>query len=210
VNAQPPAVRASDEERERTVELLRAHAGDGRLTLEELADRIESAYACRTREELDAVTADLPTASAQPTAPAKQRRRPKRLTGVLFGSVERKGRWRLARRALVFVGFGDANIDLRQSQIDGDVATITAYVFFGNVDFFVPEGVEVDLGGFTVFGHRGDQGEDVLPARSSPLVRVRVYSLFGTSDVWRIPHNAKGTYGELIKSVRRAQKLGAG
>jgi uncharacterized protein DUF1707 len=209
VSAQPPTVRASDEERERTVELLRRHAGDGRLTLEELADRIESAYASRTRDELEAVTVDLPAAPSG--APPKERRRPKRLTGVVFGSVERKGRWRLARRALVLIGFGDANIDLRQAQLDSDVVTITAFVVFGNADFFVPEGVDVDLGGLTVFGHRGEHGDDVPAVHSGPFVRVRVFSLFGTSDVWRIPHGAQGTYGQLIKSVRRGQKqLGAG
>jgi hypothetical protein len=207
VSAQPPAVRASDAERERTVDLLRSHAGDGRLTLEELAERIESAYASRTREELDAATADLPLATS--TVQATQRR-PKRLTGVVFGSVERKGRWRLPRRPLVAVVFGDADIDLRQAQIDADAVTITALIFFGNVDFFVPEGVDIDLGGFTVFGHRGEHGEDVPPSSHSPFVRVRVYSLFGTSDVWRIPRGATGTYRELMKAARRARRRGAG
>src|SRR5436309_446338 len=79
----------------------------------------------------------------------------KHLTGVLFGGVERKGRWRVPHRSLVIVGFGDANIDLRHAQIDGDVVTITAFIGFGNADFFVPEAVDVDLGGLTVFGHRG-------------------------------------------------------
>ena len=113
MSAQPPAVRASDAERERTVDLLRTHAGDGRLSLEELAQRIDATYASRTREELETVTADLPLAVTGPGQ--TPRRGAKRLTGVVFGSVERKGRWRLPRRALVFVGFGDADIDLRLS-----------------------------------------------------------------------------------------------
>src|SRR5205085_550699 len=111
------------------------------------------------------------------------RRRPKWLTGVVFGSTERKGRWRLPRFALLMVLFGDADIDLRKAEIGGSIVTITAFVLFGNADFYVPTGVDVDLGGFTVFGHRGEHGEEADPAPDAPLVRIRTFSLFGTSDV---------------------------
>jgi hypothetical protein len=211
VSAEPPALRASDAERERAVELLRAHAGEGRLTLEELAQRIEKAYACRTREELDMVTADLPTkTAAAPTPKPKPLRRARRLTGVLFGAVERKGRWRVARRSIVVVGFGDADIDLRDAQIDGNEASITAFIAFGNADFYVPEGVDVDHGGLAIFGNRSDNGRDVAPSPDAPFLRIRVYTMFGNSDLWRIPAGAKGTYRELIRSVRKARELGAG
>jgi len=39
-----PALRASDAERERTVVLLREHAAQGRLTLEEFTKRMSAAY----------------------------------------------------------------------------------------------------------------------------------------------------------------------
>jgi hypothetical protein len=208
MSAEPPALRASDAERERTVELLRAHAGDGRLTLEELAQRIETAYAARTREELERVTADLPAPTA---APARaRRRRATRFTGVAFGDVVRKGRWRLAPRSLIVVSFGNADIDLRDAQIDGNEATITAFIAFGNADFYVPEGVDVDHGGLAIFGNRSDNGRDVAPSPDAPFLRIRVYTMFGNSDLWRIPAGAKGTYRELIRSVRKARELGAG
>src|SRR5439155_17277911 len=104
VSADPPALRASDAERERAVELLRAQAGEGRLTLEELAQRIETAYASRTREELERITADLPAATAA-SAPAP-RRRSTRFTWVALGDVERKGRWRIAGQSSLVVAFG--------------------------------------------------------------------------------------------------------
>jgi hypothetical protein len=198
-----PALRASDAERDQTIGLLRGHAVSGRLTLEEFAHRIDQAFAARTRAELEALTRDLP-ADAQP----RKRRRPKWLTGVVFGSTERKGRWRLPRFALLGVLFGDADIDLRKAEIGGPVVTITAFVLFGNADFYVPTGVDVDLGGFTVFGHRGEHGEEVEPAPDAPLVRIRVFSLFGTSDVWRVPPDARGSYRELIKSARARGRLG--
>jgi hypothetical protein len=66
-----PAVRASDAERERMATLLREHTAAGRLTPEELAERLDGAYAARTVAELDALTHDLP---APPSAPVDTKR----------------------------------------------------------------------------------------------------------------------------------------
>jgi len=64
-------VRASDAEREEITTALRVHAGDGRLDVEELDQRIEAAYSAKTRQELAALTSDLPRA---PRAPRDERR----------------------------------------------------------------------------------------------------------------------------------------
>lgn len=55
-----PDIRVSQQERERVVDLLRGHAGEGRLDLDELEQRVEAALAARTRGDLDALLADLP------------------------------------------------------------------------------------------------------------------------------------------------------
>ena len=54
------SVRASDAERSATADLLRHQHAEGRLTTEELEERIERCYAAKTRGELDALTVDLP------------------------------------------------------------------------------------------------------------------------------------------------------
>jgi hypothetical protein len=64
-------VRASDAEREEVVAALRTHAGDGRLGVEELDQRIGAAYAAKTRRELVALTDDLPRV---PRPPGVERR----------------------------------------------------------------------------------------------------------------------------------------
>lgn len=51
---------ASDAERERVVTALQRHCADGRLTPEELADRVERVLLARSLGELYALTADLP------------------------------------------------------------------------------------------------------------------------------------------------------
>ena len=55
-------LRASDAERDRTLTELRAHASEGRLTVDELAERTDAVLAARTRAELTVLTADLPRA----------------------------------------------------------------------------------------------------------------------------------------------------
>jgi hypothetical protein len=73
-------LRASDAERERTAEALHAAAGEGRLTLEELDERLSAAYAARYRHELPALTADLPAAT--PAAPGAVRGTLSRVTAL--------------------------------------------------------------------------------------------------------------------------------
>jgi len=57
---QRASLRASDADREQFVEALRQHHAEGRLTLEELTERTERAYAARTLGDLDALGGDLP------------------------------------------------------------------------------------------------------------------------------------------------------
>jgi hypothetical protein len=53
-------VRVSDDDRERTVRVLRGHFAAGRLTLDELEDRLERAHGATYRDELRALVWDLP------------------------------------------------------------------------------------------------------------------------------------------------------
>jgi hypothetical protein len=65
------AIRASDSERDLVVALLQRGFADGRLTQAELEERVGGVLAARTREQLHALTADLPGADVRPARPAK-------------------------------------------------------------------------------------------------------------------------------------------
>ena len=70
-----PNLRVGDAERRETADRLQRHYVDGRLTAEELAERVRRATAARTRAELDAVLHALPPLFAPnttetPSAPA--------------------------------------------------------------------------------------------------------------------------------------------
>jgi hypothetical protein len=60
----PSDLRASDFERERAAADIRDHFAAGRLTEEELDERVAAAYAARTQRELDVLRADLPALPA--------------------------------------------------------------------------------------------------------------------------------------------------
>jgi len=55
-----PRLRASDADRERTVNLLREHHAEGRLDMDEFHERLNSAYQAKTLGDLDALLHDLP------------------------------------------------------------------------------------------------------------------------------------------------------
>jgi hypothetical protein len=197
--SETPTLRASDADRERTVASLRDHSVDGRLTLEEFTERISSAYLAQTVDELEKLVQDLPSART----PVASRRRPTRFLFSLFGSTEREGRIRVRRRVGCLMGFGNIDLDLRQATLEGDVITVVALGMFGAIDVYVPEGVEVDLHGFALGGHKRSNGNDPLPRPGTPLVRVFAVSIFAGIDVWRVPITwTQKTWREVIRAIR--------
>lgn len=198
-----PAIRVSDADRDRAALALREHTVAGRLTLEEFSERVGLAYAARSEDELQALTADLPTAAGAESP--ERRRQPKRFMFVLFGGSERHGRWRIGRHFFACTMFGGADLDLRQAEIDGPVVTITAFTMFGGFDVYVPEGVEVDMTGFAIFGGNDEWGSEGEVRRDAPLVRVRAITIFGGADVWHVPREAaRVPLRDLHKALKRA------
>jgi DNA-binding LacI/PurR family transcriptional regulator len=57
------SLRASDDDRDRLVEQLQRHAADGRLSLDEYAERVDRVLLARTHGELVAIVQDLPAES---------------------------------------------------------------------------------------------------------------------------------------------------
>jgi hypothetical protein len=83
-----PALRASDADREVTAERLRAAAVEGRLTPDELEQRVGAALAAGTYGELEVLVADLPAPPpADRPRPARTRRPRPELTTYLATAV---------------------------------------------------------------------------------------------------------------------------
>jgi hypothetical protein len=67
-------MRASDDDRQRVIDLLQRHTAVGRLTLDEFSDRVGDVYSARTLADLAAVTRDLPAEAAMGEPPHQARR----------------------------------------------------------------------------------------------------------------------------------------
>jgi len=198
-----PNERVSDAEREHAVTQLREHLLAGRLTLEEFSQRVELAYGAQLGCELARAGEDLPGAGNVPAI--RSRRKPTRVTAAFFGHVARRGKLRLRRRTFAGGAFSDVDLDLRDAQLDTPEASVNVLIAFGNVDVYVPEGINVSVGGLAMFGHRRDWGRE-LDRPDAPVVHVRALSLFGTVDVWRVPADIKGGYGEIFRQLQDSQR----
>ena len=71
VGHDPTQLRVSDEDRHKVAEILREAAGEGRIDLDELDERLEAAYAAKTYADLVPITVDLPAhETSEPPVPA--------------------------------------------------------------------------------------------------------------------------------------------
>lgn len=175
-----PAIRASDADRERTATLLQAALADGRLTVDEFGERSASAYAATTRDELAVLTRDLAATSAvlPPRAhePAAETSPP---VVAVFSGARRVGRWRPARRERAVAVFGGVELDLRDAELPAGGLQVSAWAVFGGVHLSVPDGVRVELSGFSLFGGREVQTGAERPAGEAYVVHVQAVAVFG-------------------------------
>jgi hypothetical protein len=197
------SLRVSDADRERSVAALREHMVAGRLTLEEFCARVDSSLRAGVAGDLAQLHDDLPDGVLMSPGP---RRRAARFSAALFGHVVRRGRFRLHRWAVAASAFGDLDFDLRAATMDGERAAITVLAAFGNVDIYVPEGLNVDVGGFTIFGHSRDWGRDAGQP-DAPSLQVRVLGFAGTIDVWRAPRELRdSSYRQILRTLNNRRR----
>lgn len=155
--ARRSTLRASHADRDQVVEALRVAAGDGRLSAEELDERLELALNARTYAELATLTADLPAAAGAdypgaglvPVAGAGLAdAEPKELTRIQVGSghAQRQGRWVVPRRVEVRVTSGRVRLDLTQALFTSPVVEVDAEVRSGHLLILTRPGIAVDAG----------------------------------------------------------------
>jgi uncharacterized protein DUF1707 len=138
-------LRASHDDRDRVVEVLRVSAGDGRLSAEELDERLELAMTARTYGELAKLVVDLPAAGAVVSAPATA---PKAKEVVRIdcqsGQVKRVGPWVVPERMEVKVTSGHVMLDFTQATITHGTLRIDLEVRSGHVRLRTRPGIVVD------------------------------------------------------------------
>jgi hypothetical protein len=171
-------LRASHDDRDRVVELLRVSAGDGRLTAEELDERLELAMTARTYGELAKLVTDLPAAGYAADAPALRAKDVVRID-CRSGHAKREGRWVVPQRLEVKVTSGHVLLDFRDAVITQPALRIDAEVRSGHLTLVTKPGIVVDTDDVVVrSGHvkvRAPWGPDV-----PELLRVEVSGKIGS------------------------------
>ena len=173
---QPPAIRASDQERDSATQQLQQAFAEGRLDDTEFDQRMRSALTARTRAGLDALLADLPPAGPVTSPLAGPARPPGRLAVAVKGPVRRAGRWRVPGRYHAVVYKGTGWLDLRAAELTAPVTTLLAVAYKSRVTILVPPGVRVEAGGF---GADTDTEPGAIVPAGAPVVHVRGFSYKG-------------------------------
>jgi Domain of unknown function (DUF1707) len=152
-----PALRASDADRDRVIELLRAAVADGRLDQAEFDERLEAALTARTMDALAPLTADLIAAPgsdgalALPLAGTPAEPAAELLTiRERHGSVRREGRWTLPHRLRLNTAWSDVMLDLTKAVRSGPELIIELQVRGGNVELVLAPGMVVDANELSV------------------------------------------------------------
>ena len=185
-------LRASHADREQVAEMLRVAAGDGRLSPEELDERLERALTARTYDELATVIADLPAAgtpiaAAVPLSPTGAAT-PKELIRLhcSSGNAERTGRWVVPDRMDLKVSSGHITLDFTRAVITQPALHIDAEVRSGHITLITKPGIVVDADDVTVrSGHvkvRAPWGPDV-----PVLLRIDVAGTCGSGHITARP-----------------------
>ena len=197
------SLRVSDAERDETLRILGEHASVGRLTLDELEERSGRALAAKTRGDLATLTGDLPQEAGQGRpAPATARKPVRWMVAIMSGS-HRRGRFRAVGSINAVSVMGGDDIDLREAEIEGGELTINLFAFMGGANIYIPDSIELDVGGFSLMGGNTEIGSE-RPARpGAPVVRIHAWNLLGGATIYRVPPQARGRG---LKEARRLAK----
>jgi hypothetical protein len=163
-------LRASDADRDRVIDVLRAAAGDGRLTAEEFDERLEAALSSRTLGQLAALTGDLVPGPTRPGTEAAQALDVIRID-QRGGSVQCTGRWVVPRRLELQSSWCDVTLDFTDAVIVHDTLQVDMKMRGGSLILVTGPGIVVDAGSLTA--SYADISIDPAAEPAAP-VRLRV------------------------------------
>lgn len=193
---EPRNLRASDADRERVANVLREAAGDGRLTMDELDERLDAVYAAKTYAELEPITHDLPdsgTANVPGSSPSAAGD-PARFGGegtsggavAILGGFSRKGEWTVPKDFTAFMFMGGGEIDLRDARFAEREVSIHIVAIMGGCEVIVPEDATVRVTGVGILGAFEHSGAG-SGAPGGPVITVNGVAFMGGVDVKRVP-----------------------
>jgi len=189
-------MRASDADRERVANVLREAAGDGRLTMDELDERLDAVYAAKTYAELEPITHDLPGAGVShvPAPAPSVAADPTRFGAepssggavAILGGFSRKGEWVVPKHFTAFLFMGGGEIDLREARFEDREVNINIVAIMGGCEITVPEDANVRVTGVGIMG-AFEHSEPGGGSPDGPVITISGVAFMGGVDVKRKP-----------------------
>ncbi len=192
-------MRISDADREQVAQVLHAAMSEGRITINELEERLTIVYAAKTVGDLKPVTADLPQtrSTIQPATSRALGLPDDRIGGhpgsgasiAVMSGASRKGSWVVPPQHNSFAFWGGADIDLRHARFAEKNTTITAVAIMGGIDIIVPDDINVDVTGIGFMGAFELEDRAGTPAAppTAPTVKITGLAFWGAVTVVRKP-----------------------
>ena len=100
---------------------------------------------------------------------------------------------------------GGSDLDLSEVELADDEVTLTVLAVMGGSDVYLPEGMRFEVSQFAFMGANGVHVAPPGPGARGPLVRLRLISIMGGTDVKRGPKRSRRERRELEKRKRRRE-----
>ncbi|MUL42210.1 DUF1707 domain-containing protein [Streptomonospora sp. PA3] len=172
-------MRASDGDRDRVARILQDAVAEGRITLDELGERLDRTYRARTYADLAPITADLPAAQAAPPSPVPRRTAapgagaPAPLViRSTAGTVVRRGNWRVPQRVEVSNPYGDTRLDFHEATLLAGTVDVLVHCPWGHAKIVLPDGATAVAGVDTSWFGSFDSAVPDTPAPPAPHFRI--------------------------------------
>lgn len=183
----------SNDDRERVARVLHDAMAEGRLTVNELEERLDMVYAAKTFGDLEPVLRDLPvggqpramtvhTPAAAPSNRIGGRGTSSNAIAIMSGT-DRKGVWTVPPTFTAVAMMGGVEIDLTEARFEDAETTIQAFALMGGVDIFVPEDIVIRVTGTGLMGAFENHAQDQTPAPGAPVVKITGLAMMGGVDV---------------------------
>jgi hypothetical protein len=190
---EPHELRASNTDRERVAKVLHDAMAEGRLTVNELEERLDKVYAAKTFGELEPLTRDLPVQAGGPAPQPRALAVPNNRIGgrgtsaaavAVMSGTARKGPWTVPPTFNAFALMGGVDLDLTEATFEERETTIQAFALMGGIDIVVPDDITVYVTGIGFMGAFEDHAR-VIADPGAPVVKITGFAMWGGVDVKR-------------------------
>ena len=172
--------------REKTIKQLEYNYSHSYMTLEEFEKRLETAVHAVDTDFIINLCSDLKNIP-QNDDPDKSFvnsgtiREEETFTGILSG-INRKGRWKPARKNKVLVFLGGIDLDFSEAELAPGVTDFEFFCVVGGLDLIVPPGINVEVSGIPILGGI----ENKLPGDhypDQPTIKLHGFILLGGINI---------------------------